>query len=136
MSLQGATLGFPVRADVRGTLAAVSAEREVIEQAIRDVIETRQGERVMLPDYGLPDFVFAVAGAGFAARLAYWLELQIQRYVPGVGQVTVTPGALDGDEFTPGLTAAPQRVAVRVAWRGGEVVTAPLNLVFPVWQLS
>jgi phage baseplate assembly protein W len=116
-------------------LAVVSGERELIEQAIRDVIETRQGERVMLPDYGIPDFVFAVAGVGFVARLAYWLEEQIRRYVPGVAAVKVLAGTLDGDNFRPGLVMEPHRVAVRVEWRGGEVITAPQNLVFPVWQL-
>ena len=69
MNLHGATLSFPVRADQRGTLTVVSERQALIEQAIRDVIETRQGERVMLPDYGIPDFVFSVLDVGFVARL-------------------------------------------------------------------
>ncbi len=73
MNINGSTISFPFRADVRGAVATTRVRDEQIAQAIADVLETRQGERVMLPDYGIPDYVFAVQDFGFAARLAYQL---------------------------------------------------------------
>ena len=74
MSIQGSTLRHPIQPDQRGTLGVISSKREIIEDSIRAIIETRQGERVMLPDYGIPDFVFDVMDAGFTARMAYFVD--------------------------------------------------------------
>lgn len=123
MNLQGSTISFPPRPDVRGTLATVADRSGIIAQAIADVLETRQGERVMMPDYGIPDFVFSVQDFGFASRLAYYLEQQILKYVPLVGSVKVKAAT---DELGR-ATVALQYLLV------GEI-NAPRNLVFPVWQ--
>lgn len=124
MSLQGSCLAFPVAADNRGTLATISDRAAIIEQSIASIIETRQGECVMLPDYGIPDFVFAVMDAGFAARLAYFVEQQIRKYEPLAGWVKVTVQNA-GDR---------QQAALRVAYteRGSNT---PRNLTFPLWEL-
>ena len=87
MNLHGSTIKFPLQPDVRGTTATTSDRSEIITQSIADVIETRQGERVMMPDYGIPDFVFAVQDFSFAPRLAYYLQTQIEKYVPLVKSV-------------------------------------------------
>ena len=135
MNLTGTTLSFPLRPDVRGTLAAVSDRQMLIEQAIRDVIETRQGERVMLPDYGIPDFVFSVLDGGLKARLAYFIKEQVERYVPLVDTVTVQTGRLRDGAFAPGFESDGQRAVVSLTYIERGNVTAPRNLVFPVWQL-
>ena len=92
MSIQGSTLSHPIRPDSRGTLATVNKKSDIIRESIMAIIETRQGERVMLPDYGIPDFVFDVMDAGFTARLAYFVEQQILKYEPLVASARVMIG--------------------------------------------
>lgn len=123
MNLHGTTINFPFRPDVRGTMATTATRSEVIAQAIADVVETRQGERVMLPDYGIPDFVFAVQDIGFAARIAYHIEQQIIKYVPLVKSLAVKT---ETDELG--------RAVVAVQYTEVSEINAPKNLVFPVWQ--
>lgn len=123
MNLHGSKIDFPFRPDVRGTVATTSERSELIAQSIADVLETRQGERVMLPDYGIPDFIFAVQDFSFAARLAFHLEEQITRYVPLVTSVKVK-AATDDDG----------RATVELQYTEAGQINAPRNLVFPVWQ--
>jgi phage baseplate assembly protein W len=134
MSIQGQTLSHPVQADRRGTLATISSKREIIEQSIRAIVETRQGERVMMPDYGIPDFVFDVMDAGFSARMSYFVEQQARAYEPLVDQVSGRVGLLVNDEFVPGFTEDQQIAAFSIEYteRGANT---PRNLVFPTWKL-
>jgi len=71
MNINGSTIYFPFSAGNRGTVATTAKREDIISQAIADIIETRQGERVMMPDYGIPDFVFAVQDFSFVPRLAF-----------------------------------------------------------------
>jgi phage baseplate assembly protein W len=143
MSIHGSTLLHPVQPNQRGTLATTrstdrkgkSEQQLLIEQSIMAIIETRQGERVMLPDYGIPDFVFDVMDAGFTARVAYFVSLQIVNYEPLVDKVRVTIGSLTEEgEFIPGFNESQQRAAFRIVYteRGSNTTR---NLVFPTWQL-
>lgn len=50
--LAGSQMSFPLRVE-NGTFKTVSGI-EALEEAIIDVIETEQGERVMRPEYGWP----------------------------------------------------------------------------------
>jgi phage baseplate assembly protein W len=133
MTIQGSWLSYPFRADQRGMLATSADRAEMVAQSIAAIIETRQGERVMAPDYGIPDFVFSVAGFSFAPRLGYFVTLQIRNYEPLVDQVKVLAGELTDEGFIGGL--AQGRVALQVTYtvRGS---TVPHNLVYPVWQLQ
>lgn len=124
MRIEGSSLSFPVRADNRGTVSIVNDRHAIIEQSIASIIETRQGERVMLPDYGLPDFVFSVINAGAVARLAYLVEQQIAQYEPLVDRVKVSVQNASNA----------QQMEIRVSYteRGSNT---PRNLVFPIWEL-
>ncbi|NUN00608.1 MAG: GPW/gp25 family protein [Bryobacteraceae bacterium] len=66
----GAGLAFPPQADVHGNLATVAYEED-IRQAIRVILGTNPGERVMRPDFGagLRQFVFEPAGAAIVHRV-------------------------------------------------------------------
>lgn len=93
------------------------------------------GERVMLPDYGIPDFVFDVMDAGFTARMAYFVEQQIAKYEPLVDKVRASVGYLDGDDrFIKGFVENQQIAAFAIEYveRGSNT---PQNLVFPTWRL-
>jgi phage baseplate assembly protein W len=133
VNIHGTCLSSPVVADRRGTLAIIRDRAEIVRQSIIAIITTRQGERVMLPDYGLPDYVFSVIDAGFAARFAYLVERQVKNYEPLVETVQVRAGsAVDDNTFD--LTLNPHRAAIQVIYtvRGRNV---PFNLVYPVWRL-
>jgi len=108
----------------------------MIRESIAAIIETRKGERVMLPDYGIADYVFSVVDGGFAARLGYEVKIQIERYEPLVASVQVQAGtqAEDG-QFISRLVVDEQRVALLVTYtaRGSNM---PRNLVYPLWRLS
>lgn len=123
MNIHGSTISFPFRTDVRGAVVTTANRSEQIAQAIADVLETRQGERVMMPDYGIPDFVFAVQDFGFAARLAYHVEEQIKKYVPLVKTVSIKPATDENG-----------RATVEIRYTAVGEINAPKNLVFPVWQ--
>ena len=133
MSLQGSSLSHPFRADLRGTLVAISQRETIVAESIKSIIETRQGERVMAPDYGIPDFVFSVADFSFAARLAYFVERQIKAYEPLVDQVKVIAGEMTDKGFLAGLAHGRVALSLTYTVRGSNV---PRNLVYPVWQLQ
>lgn len=89
----------------------------------------------MLPDYGIPDFVFDVMDAGFTARVAYFVELQIRQYEPLVDRVQAMVGYVTDDgAFTPGFVEQQQVAAFSIEYteRGANT---PRNLVFPTWGL-
>lgn len=130
----GSTLLFPIAPDQRGTLAVVNRDDELVAQSILDVIETRQGERVMLPNYGLPDLVFAVIDAGFTARLGFYVEEQVKNYVTAIDTVTAQPGTLDDGQFIAADLPNPHRSALRITYRRrGRAV--PQELIYPTWRL-
>lgn len=124
MNIHGSTISFPLRPDVRGSVATTANRADQIAQAIADVLETRQGERVCLPNYGLPDFIFTVQDFGFAARVAFHLEQQILSYVPLVKSVRVI-SAKDSEN----------RAIIEIQYTEVRQVNAPRNLVFPVWRM-
>lgn len=131
--MQGSCLLLPFAAR-RGTLATVSTPEEIARQSIISIIETRQGERVMLPDYGMPDLVFSAIDPGFASRLAYYVEQQIKNYEPLVLSVKVRAGSIDeGGLFD--TASDQQKAALQITFtvRGSNV---PNSLVYPAWRLS
>lgn len=134
MSLHGSTLSHSIRADRRGTLATVNDRSTIVAESIKAIIETRQGERVMLPDYGIPDFVFSIMDAGFTARIAFFLARQVKRYEPMVDKIRVRIGAQSGDQYALGFTADQQRAVLVVEFtlRGSNT---PQTLVWPTWRL-
>jgi phage baseplate assembly protein W len=124
MNLSGSTIQFPVLTDARGTVKTVSNRSELIAQEIAEVIQTRKGSRVLMPDFGLADYVFSTANIGFELLLKIEIETQIKRYVPLVEAVQVVIKN-DGD----GRIIADLRYTER-----GEF-QSPKNLVYPIWQL-
>lgn len=123
MTLAGSTIHFPFRVDPRGTFVVSDDRSEIVSQAIEDLIETRRGERVMMPDYGIDDFIFEVQNASFAARFEYHLEQQILRYVPLVQTVTVTASTEENG-----------RAVANVRYTLAGRHESPQNLVFPIWR--
>lgn len=134
MNFLGKNLSFPFRSDVRGTLAVASTDAQIIEQSIIDLLETRQGERKMLPNYGLPDFLFDALDASFAPRLAFFIEEQILNYITAIETVSASAGTLNNDRFEANIPASTHKAAIRIVWtKRNESV--PQELIFPTWRL-
>ncbi|HYX72625.1 MAG TPA: hypothetical protein VE732_07635 [Nitrososphaera sp.] len=133
MSFQGSTLSYPFRPDQRGTLATVSDRAQIVEQSIRDFVETLKYEHVLLKEYGFGDFVFDVVDASFTARLAFAVEEMLD-YIPLLESIEARAGELVNADFIPGFAEDQQRAALSISYtvRGSN---SPRNLVFPTWQL-
>ena len=134
MRVAGSCLSFPIRPDERGTFATISNPIEIVAQSIRAILETRQGERVMLPDFGIPDYVFSVVNAFTAGRIKYFLEEQIRKHEPLVDNLEVKIGVLENERFTPGFTLDEDKIAVRIKFTVAQTNVSG-NLTFPLWQL-
>jgi phage baseplate assembly protein W len=81
----GQGLAFPIQIDPRGGIALASGERD-IEQAIRIVLETVPGERVMRPQFGCRawELVFAPRNAATRALLIHYVEQALARWEPRI----------------------------------------------------
>ena len=128
MNLFGSKLAFPLRVDTRGAFAVVTDQVESARQSLVVLISTRQGERVMMPDLGMPDLVFSIVDASFAARLRYHLREQIAKYAPTIEpDVRVVVIAGDGSD--------PHTVMVSIDFRlRGS--SDEHNLTYPYWRLK
>lgn len=122
----GSGWAFPLRVDAAGSIALVSREREV-EEAIRLILGTAYGERPHRPEFGcgIHDYVFAPADASTAGRIAYEVEVSLDRWEPRIDlqSVDVT--------FDP-QDASTLYIDVSYAIRGGN---DPRNLVFPFYVI-
>ena len=133
-TIYGSAIAFPFRVDQRGSFATTSDPDAICQQAILAVIETRQGERVMLPDFGIPDVAFAVLGIALAERLRFHIEEQVAKYVPGVEIVNVLVGTLDEGRFVESLNVDEHHLHINVIWRRAGARDAR-SLVYPIWRL-
>ncbi len=85
---------FPVGVGLDNDVRMV-ADAEDIEQAIRLILETDPGERVMLPDFGagLRRLLFEPMSTGTLAMVQHRVEQALVRWEPriDVANVTVSP---------------------------------------------
>lgn len=81
---------FPLGVNGGGNLD-MAEERASIEQAIRIVLGTAIGERVMRPDFGchVHDYVFQPNSASTASLVAYTVKESILKFEPRVQNVRV-----------------------------------------------
>lgn len=122
----GAGWAFPVGTDATGGIALVVRERE-IEQAIRLILGTAQGERPMRPEFGcrIHDHVFGPANASTAGQIAYDVRSALERWEPRISVEDVHV-SFDGHE------AGRLYVDVRYVIVGRN---DPRNLVFPFYVI-
>ncbi len=85
---------FPPELDHRGQLALVGGETE-IEQAIRIILNTAPGQRVMRPEFGcrLQELVFAPNNSQTAGLAERYVREALGRWEPRIAleRVRVTP---------------------------------------------
>jgi phage baseplate assembly protein W len=92
--LIGRGWAFPPQLDARGAIALTSDENE-IQQAIRIILSTAPGERVMRPEFGcrIFEYIFAPANEATAAEVAAEVRSALGRWEPRIEiqDVIVTP---------------------------------------------
>lgn len=88
----GTGWSFPVRVDPKTGRIALSRGDRDIEEAIRMILATSPGERVMRPRFGseLAEAVFAVNNATTAARIEGYVREALLRWEPRIDVVAVT----------------------------------------------
>jgi phage baseplate assembly protein W len=81
----GQGLAFPLQINSQGEIALASGERD-IEQAIKIILETEPGERVMRPEFGcrVHELVFAPHNAATEGMLIHYVEEALARWEPRV----------------------------------------------------
>jgi uncharacterized protein len=122
----GAGWAFPLRTDATGSVALVSADRE-IQESIRIILGTSPGERPMRPEFGcaIHDLVFAPADATTAGQMAFEVRTSLERWEPRID--------LDGVDVR--FDAAEEGtllIDIRYSLRD---TNDPRNLVFPFYVI-
>lgn len=94
--------GFPVDTDSTGAVEVVEAEVD-IEEAIRIILGTAKGERVMRPEFGcgIHDYVFSTVNTTTLHMVETSVEEALVEWEPriDVRSVEVSPGRLDAGEL-------------------------------------
>jgi phage baseplate assembly protein W len=81
----GQGLAFPLQVNPQGGIALASGERDV-EQAIRVILSTAPGERVMRPEFGcrIHELVFAPQDAATESLVIYYVEEALAQWEPRI----------------------------------------------------
>ena len=81
----GQGLAFPLQVDPRGGIALATGTHD-IEQAIRIILMTAPGERVMRPEFGcrIHELVFAPHDAATESLAAYYVQVALERWEPRI----------------------------------------------------
>lgn len=85
MSFLGNGFSFPLRIDARGQIALVTGSED-IEQSIRIILSTRQGERVMRPTFGCRanELLFEPRSAATASMLQEYVMEALRMWEPRI----------------------------------------------------
>jgi Bacteriophage baseplate protein W len=115
---------FPPRTQADGSIAAARYEED-IREAIRIILGTNPGERVMRPDFGagLNTFVFEPLNPATMARVKTRVQASLITWEPriDVQEVTVTADAAERNQL---------RIAVTYRVRATNTIS---NLVYPFY---
>ena len=81
----GQGLAFPLQINQQGGIALARGAHD-IEQAIRIVLETQPGERMMRPEFGcrVHELLFAPLNAATRGLAAYYVQEALDRWEPRV----------------------------------------------------
>jgi uncharacterized protein len=124
--LIGRGWAFPVRVDGRGGIALASGAEE-LEGALRMILSTAPGERVMRPEFGCAiwDHLFAGTDASSLGQMAQAVREAVGRWEPRV-ELEDLHVAPDPDE--------PTCVRIELAYRA-RATNDRRSLVFPFYVI-
>jgi phage baseplate assembly protein W len=94
----GAGWAFPVGVDARGGIGLARQEQD-LEQAIRMIVLTPKGQRLMRPDFGchIHELIFAPNSAATTGLAAHYVEDALAMWEPRIRVLEVKAGP-DPDE--------------------------------------
>lgn len=103
-SFLGNGLSFPLRTDARGQIALVTGSED-IEQSIRIILSTRQGERVMRPTFGCRanELLFEPRSASTVNMLQEYVQEALRMWEP---RIEVHYVDVQNDDTYPGALLA------------------------------
>jgi phage baseplate assembly protein W len=83
---------FPIQVDAKTGRIALSRHERDIEEAIRTILGTSPGERVMRPLFGseLAEAVFSINSATTAARVESYVREALRYWEPRINVIAVT----------------------------------------------
>jgi phage baseplate assembly protein W len=118
----------PIRPSANGRDVELSAHEDNVGEALRIILETEPGSRVMLPDFGagLGRFVFSPNTPTTHALVRRATELALVRWEPRIDVVRVAVGS---------PSEKPERIDIEVQYRV-RVTNTFYNLVFPFYLLE
>lgn len=126
MDIIGSGWAYPASIAPDGRVALAGGHTDV-EEAIRIILGTVQGERPMRPEFGcgVHDLVFDPLDAGTATRAEIAVRQALDRWEP---RIEVTDVAFGLDDEDTGVLYLDVRYRVRTT-------DEPRNLVFPFYSL-
>ncbi|PWV95677.1 hypothetical protein DFQ01_12520 [Paenibacillus cellulosilyticus] len=116
---------FPVSLEPSNGTFALSADETDIREAIRIILFTAKGERVMRPDFGcgIHDYVFETMGVATAARMEASVRDALMRWEPRIETLSV-------DVQPERSTAGKLMITIRYRVRS---TNNEFNLVYPFY---
>ena len=122
----GAGWKFPPRLDTRGRIELVPQEQD-IEEALRIILLTQKGERVMRPEFGseLATLQFAPNDAGTAGLARRYAQEALELCEPRINVMDVQAGP-DPDD--------PGRLLIDIKY-SIPAINSERNLVFPFYVI-
>jgi len=122
----GVGWAYPVGVDTHGRIALARHERD-IEEAIRMILLTPKGQRVMRPEFGcqIHDLIFAPNDVTTAGLAAYYVEDALAMWEPRIKvlEVDATPDPLE-----------PNRLLIEIRYLIKSTYDAR-TLVFPFYRI-
>jgi phage baseplate assembly protein W len=87
----GRGFGYPLRLDMATGAVAMASYEEDVREALRILVETSPGERVMRPDFGcgIRDLAFALVDVSTITRIETMVREAIVRYEPRVELIDI-----------------------------------------------
>jgi uncharacterized protein len=122
----GVGWAFPVNVDARGRIGLARQEQDV-EQAIRMIVLTPKGQRVMRPEFGchIHELIFAPNDGATAGLAARYVEEALGMWEPRIQVMDVKAGADPSD---------PSRLLIEVIYEL-KATNDQRSLVFPFYTI-
>ncbi len=124
----GRGFSFPFRVDPATNRIAMSSAEQDVEEAIRIILRTNLGERVMLPEFGTSagDFLFSDDRAERVAALEESVREALEQWEPRITDIEVTA---DRDRSSKGVLAINIQYTLRVT-------NNQFNMVYPFYMME
>lgn len=124
----GRGFSFPFRVDPATNRIAMSSAEQDVEEAIRIILRTNLGERVMLPEFGTSagDFLFSDDRAERVAALEESVREALNQWEPRITDIEVTA---DRDGSSKGVLAINIQYTLRIT-------NNQFNMVYPFYMME